>query len=67
MPSAAPSTMVEQETGAKAGPEPLRTLADYRRAAKGGVAFGVRYAVLRPGRAAVGETVQITEWGPSEL
>ncbi|MDT0396258.1 MULTISPECIES: MOSC N-terminal beta barrel domain-containing protein [Streptomyces] len=60
-------TMVEQGTGAKAGPEPLRTLAGYRRAAEGGVAFGTKYAVLRTGTLAVGDTVTVTSWGESEV
>ncbi|MFG2511104.1 MOSC domain-containing protein [Streptomyces sp. NPDC048584] len=60
-------TMVDQGTGAKAGPEPLRTLAGYRRAAEGGVAFGTKYAVVRAGRLAVGDTVTVTSWGRSEL
>jgi uncharacterized protein YcbX len=60
-------TLVEQETGRKAGPEPLRTLADYRRATIGGVAFGSKYSVLRPGRLTVGAELEVTEWGPSEI
>ncbi|MEU0939198.1 MOSC N-terminal beta barrel domain-containing protein [Embleya sp. NPDC005971] len=60
-------TMVDQETGGKAGPEPLRTFAAYRRAARGGVAFGGKFAVLRPGRLAVGDELVVTEWGPAEL
>ncbi|BFO16613.1 MOSC N-terminal beta barrel domain-containing protein [Streptomyces sp. KM77-8] len=60
-------TMVEQGTGAKAGPEPLRTLAGYRRAAEGGVAFGTKYAVVRTGQLAVGDIVDVTSWGRSEL
>ncbi|MFC4943948.1 MOSC domain-containing protein [Pseudonocardia sp. GCM10023141] len=60
-------TLVEQVVGRKAGPEPLRTLADYRRAAAGGVAFGAMYAVLRTGRLAVGDRLDVQEWGPSEL
>ncbi|MFD1935996.1 MULTISPECIES: MOSC domain-containing protein [Nonomuraea] len=50
-------TMVDQRTGTKAGPEPLRTLATYRRAAEGGIAFGVKLSVLRPGRLAVGDAL----------
>ncbi len=46
--------MVDQRTGTRAGPEPLRTLATYRRAG-GGVAFGAKYAVVRPGRISVGD------------
>ncbi|KOV33661.1 MOSC domain-containing protein [Streptomyces sp. XY152] len=60
-------TTVDQGTGAKAGPEPLRTLADYRRAAQGGVAYGTKYAVLRTGTLSVGDTVDVTSWGESEL
>lgn len=60
-------TLVDQEAGRRAGPEPLRTLADYRRAAAGGVAFGSKYSVLRPGRLAVGDELRVTEWGPSEV
>ncbi|MEU0192738.1 MOSC N-terminal beta barrel domain-containing protein [Streptomyces afghaniensis] len=60
-------TLVEQESGDRAGPEPLRTLAGYRRASEGGVAFGVKFAVLRPGRVAVGDDAVVTSWGESEL
>ncbi|WP_030861270.1 MOSC domain-containing protein [Streptomyces sp. NRRL S-37] len=60
-------TMVEQETGAKAGPEPLRTLAGYRRATEGGVAYGTKYAVLRTGTLSVGNAVDVLSWGDSEL
>ncbi|MFI1421237.1 MOSC domain-containing protein [Streptomyces sp. NPDC020731] len=60
-------TMVDQGTGAKAGPEPLRTLAGYRRATGGGVAYGTKYAVLRTGTLSVGDAVDVTSWGESEL
>ena len=60
-------TMVEQESAAKSGPEPLRTLAAYRRAAQGGVAFGAKFAVLRPGKVAVGDDVHVSVWGETEL
>ncbi|MDH6709630.1 uncharacterized protein YcbX [Kitasatospora sp. MAA19] len=60
-------TLVDQSTGAKAGPEPLRTLARYRRAAAGGVAFGSKFAVLRPGTLRVGDELAVNAWGPSEL
>ncbi|MBV9844926.1 MAG: MOSC N-terminal beta barrel domain-containing protein [Kutzneria sp.] len=60
-------TMVDQDVGAKAGPEPLRTLADYRRAAQGGVAFGAKFAVLRTGKLSVGDEVTVTSRGDSEL
>ncbi|MFJ7246974.1 MOSC domain-containing protein [Kitasatospora sp. NPDC098652] len=60
-------TLVDQSTGAKAGPEPLRTLARYRRAAVGGVALGSKFAVLRPGTVRVGDELTVSGWGPSEL
>ncbi|MFF2526381.1 MOSC domain-containing protein [Streptomyces liangshanensis] len=54
-------TLVDQPTGERAGPEPLRTLALYRRATVGGVAFGTKYAVLRPGKLALGDLVDVLE------
>ncbi|WP_328500651.1 MOSC N-terminal beta barrel domain-containing protein [Streptomyces sp. NBC_00457] len=60
-------TLVDQETGTRDGPEPLRTLAGYRRAAEGGVAFGAKFAVLRPGKVTVGDEVDVQVWGDSEL
>ncbi|MFG1640249.1 MOSC domain-containing protein [Amycolatopsis sp. NPDC049252] len=58
--------MVDQETGAKAGPEPIRTLAGYRRHPDGGVVFGMKAAVLQPGQVAVGDEVIVHSWaGPS--
>ncbi|GCD98433.1 MOSC domain-containing protein [Embleya hyalina] len=60
-------TLVDQRTGAKAGPEPLRTFAGYRRAPQGGVAFGGKFAVLRPGKVAVGDELTVTRWGESEM
>lgn len=53
-------TLVDQLAGVKAGPEPLRTLADYRREPDG-VAFGMKAAVHTPGHVAVGDRVTITE------
>jgi uncharacterized protein YcbX len=60
-------TTVDQETGERAGPEPLRTLAGYRRASAGGVAFGARFAVVRPGKLSVGDQVLVGLWGGSDL
>ncbi|MFC7547758.1 MOSC domain-containing protein [Plantactinospora sp. GCM10030261] len=54
-------TMVDQHAGRRSGPEPIRTLAAYRRR-PGGVAFGVKFAVLRPGRVAVGMPVGVARW-----
>ncbi|WP_228990709.1 MOSC domain-containing protein [Streptomyces sp. DH8] len=59
-------TLVDQEAGARGGPEPLRTLADYRRAPFGGVVFGAKFSVTRPGRLAVGDEVAVAEWGDAE-
>jgi uncharacterized protein YcbX len=59
-------TMVDQETGAKSGPEPLRTLAGYRRTAEGGVAFGIKAAVTRAGKVAVGDEALVTAWEAAE-
>lgn len=60
-------TTVDQRAGTKAGPEPLRTLAGYRRATGGGVAFGSKFAVVRPGKLSVGDVLTVTGWGPTEL
>jgi uncharacterized protein len=55
-------TLVDQLAGVRSGPEPLRTLADYRREPDGGVSFGMKAAVLRPGEIYVGDEVDVTEW-----
>jgi uncharacterized protein YcbX len=52
-------TMVDQPTGTSAGPEPLRTLADYRREPDGGVSFGIKVAVTTPGEITVGDEVRV--------
>ncbi|ANZ41737.1 molybdenum cofactor sulfurase [Lentzea guizhouensis] len=54
-------TLVDQATGVRVGPEPLRTLADYRREPDG-VSFGLKAAVLTPGEIAVGDEVTVTGW-----
>jgi len=46
----------------RAGPEPLRTRAGYRRVTAAGVAFGAKFSVLRPGRPAVGDEVRVQRW-----
>jgi uncharacterized protein len=48
-------TMVDQDRGEKAGPEPIRTLATFRRDPDGGVTFGIKLAVDTPGTIAVGD------------
>jgi uncharacterized protein YcbX len=54
---------IEQETGRKSGPEPTRTLADFRREPEyGGVSFGMKAAVLTPGRIAVGDEITVQRW-----
>lgn len=55
-------TMVDQRTGVKVGPEPLRTLAAYRRVPSGGVTFGAKFSVLRPGELTVGDAVDVRRW-----
>ncbi len=60
-------TLVDQHAGRRAGLEPLRTLADYRRARQGGVAFGIKLAVLRPGKCSVGDEVQVTASSETEF
>lgn len=61
------TTTVDQQAGSKLGPEPLRTLADYRRAREGGVAIGAKFAVSRPGKLVVGDELVVLGWGRSEL
>ncbi len=48
--------MVDQPTGEMVGPEPIRTLAGYRRE-DGGVSFGIKLAVDRPGMIKLGDEV----------
>ncbi|MEU6059785.1 MOSC N-terminal beta barrel domain-containing protein [Streptomyces sp. NPDC047097] len=55
-------TLVDQDAGTRQGPEPLRTLATYRRAATGGVIFGTKFSVLRPGKLSVGDAVAVQAW-----
>lgn len=54
--------MVDQETGLKAGPEPIRTLATYRRDPDGGVTFGMKAQVVTTGAIAVGDKIDVLEW-----
>ncbi|TWD81875.1 hypothetical protein FB561_2999 [Kribbella amoyensis] len=57
---------VNQATGEKNGPEPTRTLARYRRQPDygGGVSFGMKAAVLRPGTITVGDEFEVLAWLP---
>ncbi|GGU69307.1 MOSC domain-containing protein [Lentzea flava] len=54
--------MVDQETGHKAGPEPIRSLATYRRDPDGGVTFGMKAQVVRTGSIAVGDKIDVLDW-----
>jgi uncharacterized protein YcbX len=54
--------MVDQDTGRRAGPEPIRSLAQYRRDPGGGVTFGMKAVVLRPGTISVGDEVSVLRW-----
>lgn len=53
--------MVDQLTGVRSGPEPVRTLSTYRRepAYDNKVSFGSKAAVVRGGTLAVGDAVQV--------
>ena len=58
--------LVDQASGVKAGPEPIRTLATYRRAPGGGVAFGAKFSVLRTGKLAVGDEITVLSWAEGQ-
>jgi uncharacterized protein YcbX len=60
-------TLVDQRTGVRVGPEPLRTLADYRRVTGKGVAFGAKFSVIRPGRLAVGDELVVRRWASTPV
>ncbi|WP_199440417.1 MOSC domain-containing protein [Umezawaea beigongshangensis] len=51
--------MVDQDTGTRSGPEPIRTLATYRRGTGGGVTFGWKAAVVTGGRISRGDEVDV--------
>jgi MOSC domain-containing protein len=53
---------VDQARGLKAGHEPTKTLATYRREQEGGVSFGAKFAVVTPGELAVGDPVSVSVW-----
>ncbi|UJW28527.1 MOSC N-terminal beta barrel domain-containing protein [Saccharothrix sp. AJ9571] len=57
---------VDQRTGVRSAREPLRTLATYRHVAGGGVVFGSKFAVIRPGPLAVGDTVVVSAWARTD-
>ncbi|WP_150240736.1 MOSC domain-containing protein [Nocardiopsis quinghaiensis] len=59
-------TTVDQDRGVRSGPEPLRTLAAYRRADAGGVSFGAKFAVTLPGTLSVGDEPEVTAWDEPE-
>lgn len=50
-------TTVDQRTGRRAGPEPIRSLSGYRRGTRGGVLFGVYLTVEHGGVVHVGDRV----------
>ncbi|MFY1673468.1 MOSC domain-containing protein [Plantactinospora sp. WMMB334] len=56
-------TAVDQKRGVRTGPEPLRTLAAYRRFPDG-VVLGVKFAVTRPGEIGVGAGLVVGRWAP---
>ncbi|MFJ6011586.1 MOSC domain-containing protein [Streptomyces sp. NPDC092952] len=56
--------MVDQSTGHRAGPEPIRTLSTYRREPeyRNKVSFGAKNAVVCEGAIRVGDAVEVVEW-----
>lgn len=54
-------TTVDQATGEKHGPEPLQTLAGYRRVGSGKVLFGQNLIPAAPGVVQVGDSVEVVE------
>ncbi|MCX4867093.1 MOSC domain-containing protein [Streptomyces sp. NBC_00257] len=56
--------MVDQATGHRAGPEPIRTLSTYRREPEfnNKVSFGAKNAVVCEGVVSVGDVVEVAEW-----
>ncbi|OQO94849.1 MOSC domain-containing protein [Saccharomonospora piscinae] len=54
-------TTVDQRTGRRSGPEPLRTLAGFRRR-PGGVALGAKFSVVRAGKVSVGDEFRVRDW-----
>ncbi|MEU6869848.1 MOSC N-terminal beta barrel domain-containing protein [Streptomyces sp. NPDC046751] len=56
--------MVDQTTGHRVGPEPIRTLSTYRREPEYGnrVSFGAKNAVVCEGVLNVGDVVEVAEW-----
>jgi len=52
------TTMVNQERGVAEGPEPLRTLASYRKIDRGGALFGMMIAFDTPGVVRVGDALR---------
>lgn len=60
-------TTVDQSRGVRDGREPLKTLGTYRKARQKGVAFGSKFSVLESGTLTVGDELDITAWGDSEL
>jgi len=58
-------TLVDQDTGGRGGPEPIRTLATYRRDPDdGGVSFAMKANVVAGGSIAVRDAVGVQGWGP---
>lgn len=59
------ATLVDQQSGVRAGPEPIRTLAGYRRdPEERRVSFAMKCNVIHGGGIAVGDEVDVSAWGP---
>lgn len=60
-------TMIDQAEARRAGPEPVRTMSEYRRGAGvGGALFGANFAVVEAGTVAVGDKAVVEEWAEAE-
>lgn len=60
-------TTLDPQTGDSTGPEPLRTLAQYRRGEGGAVLFGHNLTVTHPGSIRVGDAVTVTHFAESAI
>ncbi len=60
--------MVEQTTGKRSGPEPIRSLSEYRREPEfgNGVSFGMKAGVRRTGWLAVGDEITVHTWADAD-
>jgi uncharacterized protein YcbX len=60
------ATTTTNQDSAERGKEPLKTLATYRRYAKGGVTFGRNFNHLSTGKIRVGDEVRVLQYNPPD-